>query len=43
MQASSLYTANMAAISTEAELDAYLNALKAAYSEAIKSGKRIML
>ena len=43
VQASSLYTANMAAISTEAELDAYLNALKAAYSEAIKSGKRIML
>jgi hypothetical protein len=44
VQASSLYTANMAAIiSTEAELDAYLDALKAAYSAALKSGKRIIL
>ena len=43
VQASSLYTATMAAISTEAELDAHLEELRKAYSKAIKSGKRIML
>jgi hypothetical protein len=43
VQASSLYTATMAAISTEAELNTHLEELRKAYSEAIKSGKRIML
>lgn len=42
-QAASLYTHSSAAISTPAELDDYLDGLRAAYEAAIKSGKRIML
>ncbi len=43
VQAASLYTPALAAISTEDELEGYLDGLRTAYKDALKSGKRIML
>ena len=43
VQAAELYTPALAAISTEDELETYLEELHRAYADALKSGKRIML